>query len=39
VDYWEVLNEPDFEHDHAAAYSFRHDAMVTAIRVAPEMML
>jgi len=39
VDYWEVLNEPDFEHDTTPQqYTERYDAMVSAIqKVAPEM--
>jgi hypothetical protein len=39
VDFWEVLNEPDFEHNTTPEqYTQRYDAMVTAIRtVAPEM--
>jgi len=39
IDYWEVLNEPDFEHDTSPdAYIERYDAIVTAIRrVAPEV--
>jgi hypothetical protein len=38
IDYWEVLNEPDFEHGTTAQqYTERYDAIVTAIRrVAPE---
>lgn len=39
IDYWEVLNEPDFEHNTTPEqYTERYDAMVSAIqRVAPEM--
>jgi hypothetical protein len=39
IDYWEVLNEPDFEHDTSPEqYTRRYDAIVSAIRsVAPEM--
>ncbi len=33
IDYWEVLNEPDFEHDTTAGqYTARYDAIVAAIR-------
>ena len=33
LDYWEVLNEPDFEHDTTPAqYTARYDAIVSAIR-------
>jgi len=33
IDYWEVLNEPDFEHDTTPKqYTERYDAIVTAIR-------
>jgi hypothetical protein len=39
IDYWEVLNEPDFEHGTTPEqYTARYDAIVTAIRrVAPAM--
>ena len=39
IDYWEVLNEPDFEHNTTPEqYTQRYDAIVSAIRsVAPEM--
>ncbi len=39
IDYWEVLNEPDLEHQMTAEqYTQRYDAIVSAIRaVAPEM--
>ena len=39
VAYWEVLNEPDFEHDTTPAqYTARYDAIVSAIRaVNPEI--
>jgi hypothetical protein len=39
IDYWEVLNEPDFEHGTTPEqYTERYDAMVQAIRrVAPDM--
>jgi hypothetical protein len=39
VDYWEVLNEVDFEHNMTPEqYTERYDAMVSAIReVAPKM--
>jgi hypothetical protein len=39
IDYWEVLNEVDFEHKMSPEqYTARYDAIVTAIRaVAPEM--
>ncbi len=39
IDYWEVMNEPDFEHNHSPEqYTARYDAIVTAIRkVAPGM--
>lgn len=39
LDYWEVLNEPDFEHGTTPRqYTERYDAIVTAIRrVAPDM--
>jgi hypothetical protein len=39
VDYWEVLNEPDLEHDTTPEqYTARYDAIVGAIRkVAPSM--
>ncbi|HEY7306794.1 MAG TPA: glycosyl hydrolase family 39, partial [Bryobacteraceae bacterium] len=39
VDYWEVLNEVDFEHNMTAEqYTARYDAIVSAIRkVAPQM--
>ncbi|MBE0697112.1 MAG: glycosyl hydrolase family 39 [Anaerolineaceae bacterium] len=39
IDYWEVLNEPDFEHDTTPEmYTERYDAIVSAIRkVNPEM--
>ncbi len=39
IDYWEVLNEPDFEHGTTPAqYAERYDAIVSAIRrVAPDM--
>jgi hypothetical protein len=38
-DYWEVLNEPDLEHNMSPEqYTARYDAIVTAIhRVAPDM--
>ncbi|MCD6475338.1 MAG: hypothetical protein J7K85_03610 [Anaerolineaceae bacterium] len=33
IDYWEVLNEPDFEHDTTPKqYTDRYDAIVSAIR-------
>jgi hypothetical protein len=39
IAYWEVLNEPDFEHEMTPEqYAARYDAIVTGIReVAPEM--
>ena len=39
IDYWEVLNEPDFEHGTTAEqYTERYDAIVSAIqRVVPDM--
>lgn len=39
IDYWEVFNEPEFEHAMTPEqYTERYDAVVTAIRrVAPEM--
>lgn len=39
LDYWEVLNEPDFEHDTTPEqYTARYDAIVSAIRgVNPEI--
>ena len=39
IDYWEVLNEPDFEHDTSPEeYIARYDAIVAAVRkVAPEI--
>jgi hypothetical protein len=39
VDYWEVLNEPDIEHNMTPEqYTARYDAIVTAIhRIAPGM--
>jgi hypothetical protein len=39
IDYWEVFNEVDFEHDMTPEqYTERYDAVVTAIRkVAPQM--
>jgi hypothetical protein len=39
IDYWEVMNEPDFEHNTTPEqYTERYDAIVSAIRrVAPEM--
>ncbi len=39
IDYWEVLNEVDYEHNMTPEqYTARYDAVVTAIRkVAPEM--
>ncbi len=39
IDYWEVLNEPDFEHNTTPEqYTARYDAIVMAIkRVAPAM--
>jgi hypothetical protein len=39
IDYWEVLNEPDLEHQTTAEqYTHRYDAIVSAIRaVAPDM--
>jgi hypothetical protein len=39
IDYWEVLNEPDLEHETTAEqYTERYDAIVSAIRaVAPHM--
>lgn len=39
IDYWEVLNEPDFEHNMTPRqYTERYDAIVSAIReVAPGM--
>jgi hypothetical protein len=39
IDYWEVLNEPDLEHNTTAEqYTARYDAIVSAIRgVAPEV--
>jgi hypothetical protein len=39
IDYWEVLNEPDLEHDTTAEqYTARYDAIVSAIRADnPEM--
>ncbi|MBZ5593100.1 MAG: glycosyl hydrolase family 39 [Acidobacteriia bacterium] len=39
VDFWEILNEPDFEHNTTPEqYTARYDAIVTAIkRVAPAM--
>jgi len=39
IDYWEVFNEPDFEHNMTPEqYTARYDAVVTAIRkVAPRM--
>jgi len=39
IDYWEVFNEPDFEHEMTPEqYTARYDAVVTAIRqVAPDM--
>jgi len=39
IAYWEVLNEPDFEHETTPEqYTARYDAIVAAIRkVAPEM--
>ena len=39
IDYWEVFNEPDFEHKTTPEqYTARYDAVVTAIRkVAPDM--
>ncbi len=39
IDYWEVLNEPDFEHDTTPQmYTERYDAIVSAIRaVDPQM--
>jgi hypothetical protein len=39
IDYWEVLNEVDFEHNMTPEqYTQRYDAVVTAIRkVAPQM--
>jgi Glycosyl hydrolases family 39 len=39
IDYWEVLNEPDFEHNTTPEqYAARYDAVVAAIRkVAPEI--
>ena len=40
IDYWEVFNEVDFEHDMTPEqYTERYDAVVTAIRkVAPRVM-
>jgi hypothetical protein len=39
IDFWEVLNEPDFEHDTTPEqYTQRYDAIVSAIqKVAPEI--
>jgi hypothetical protein len=39
IDYWEVFNEVDFEHDMTPEqYTERYDAVVSAIRkVAPRM--
>ena len=39
IDYWEVLNEPDFEHQTTPEqYAARYDAIVSAIhKVAPSM--
>jgi hypothetical protein len=38
IDFWEVLNEPDFEHSTTEQYTARYDAVVTAIhRIAPSM--
>lgn len=39
IDYWEVFNEPDFEHNMTPEqYTERYDAVVAAIReVAPQM--
>ncbi len=39
VDYWEILNEPDFEHETTPEqYTARYDAIAGAIRaVAPQM--
>lgn len=39
IDYWEVFNEPEFEHQMTPEqYTARYDAIVTAIRrVAPQM--
>jgi hypothetical protein len=39
IDYWEVFNEPEFEHQMTPEqYTARYDAIVTAIRkVAPKM--
>lgn len=39
IDYWEVLNEPDFEHETTPEqYTARYDAIVSAIRaVDPEI--
>jgi hypothetical protein len=39
IDYWEVFNEPDYEHNMTAEqYTARYDAVVSAVRrVAPDM--